>query len=169
MVKGPLNGPKLFRQACAVVMFNIEIWLIGDDRLIQSFNPMYLTFHTLFCAFNSPRYGHSCNINPGTQRILITGGFNGGTLDTTEIIDIPTLSVTNAAQMKSKRYEHGMGIMTIDGEEKVVAFGVEFGNGVFVDLFEVYHANTNSWELLNINLSEGKNHFGYVTIKEGDI
>ena len=60
--------------------------------------------------------------------------------------------------------------MTIGGEEKVVAFGGEFGNGVSVDTFEVYHANTNSWELLNINLlSKGKNHFGYVTIKEGDI
>ena len=66
--------------------------------------------------------------------------------------------------MKMKRYEHGIGIMTIDNEEKVVTFGGEYGNGQFLDSIEVYHTNTGSWELLNKTLTEPKNHFGYLTI-----
>ena len=172
--------PNGYVRGCAVAISNDEIWLIGgtDTRgrirsRILSFNTSSQSFSELGTTLHQNRYGHACVIIPGTHQILVTGGYtkfrNGysykkGILNSTEIIDIATGNVTYATPMNMKRYEHGIGIMTIDNEEKVVTFGGEYGNGQFLDSIEVYHTNTGSWGLLNKTLTEPKNHFGYPTI-----
>ena len=61
---------------------------------------------------------------------MITGGYNDyeGYLDSTEILDTEDGSVTMASPMNSKRGGHGMGVVTINGEERLAVFGGSDGN-----------------------------------------
>ena len=54
---------------------------------------------------------------------MITGGGNDDFLDSTEILDTEDGSVTMASPMNFKRAYHGMGLVTINGEERLAVFG----------------------------------------------
>ena len=116
-------------------------------------------------TLNQGRRGHVCIKIPGLEKVLVAGGDVGDNLalNSAEIIDIATGSVTNT-QMNSKRTRHGIGIMTIEGEEKVTVFG---GHGIYekLDSMEVYHHDTQSWEMLDSKLSKPKSSFGYLIIQ----
>ena len=74
-----------------------------------------------------------------------------------------TQSVTFTGSMNSARQNHGMGIMTIGNEDKIITFGGN--NGTNLDTIEVYKEDTQSWELLATKLSQPKHQFGYLSIK----
>ena len=99
---------------------------------------------------------------------MITGGINFGYLDSTEILDTEDVKVTMASPMKSKRFGHGMGVITINGENKLAVFGGFDGENA-LDSVEIYNTETEKWEVTDIKLSEAKYGFGFVTIKLGDI
>ena len=54
---------------------------------------------------------------------MITGGYNDGSLDSTEVLDTEDGSVTMASPMNSKRDGHGMGVVTINGKDRLAVFG----------------------------------------------
>ena len=89
-------------------------------------------------------------------------------MDSTEIIDITTQSITNASPLNAKRYLHGIGVMTVSKEEKIVVLG---GNDGFnwLDDIEVYQDDTQTWTLKDIKLSEAKFSMGVLTVKKGDL
>ena len=98
---------------------------------------------------------------------MITGGYSGGTLDSTEIMDTKDGSVTMASPMISKRRHHGMGIVTIDGKERLAVFG-GFDGRTVLDSVELYNTQTEKWENTEIKLKEPKDGFSALTIKRGD-
>ena len=53
-----------------------------------------------------------CAFIPNTNKIIITGGYDNGYLDATEILDIEDRKVTTAGPMNTKRDLHGMGVVT---------------------------------------------------------
>ena len=117
---------------------------------------------------NLGRWGHRYAFIPNTSKVMITGGYSDGYLDSTEILDCEDGSVTMGSPMNSKRYMHGMGVVTINGENRVVVLG-GFDDGKDLDSVELYNTKTEKWEMADFKLSEAKWGFGFHTIKLGDV
>ena len=73
-----------------------------------------------------------------------------------------------ARPMNSKRDGHGMGVITINGENKLVVFGGYDGRNE-LDSVELYNTQTEKWEMADLKLSEAKFIFSFLTVKLGDI
>ena len=164
--KIPGNG---FYDGCSIAIFQDEIWLIGGGRFtkqrILSFSVNNQNFTVLPTKLKKGRYRHQCAFIPGTRHLMITGGYTNEYSDSTEIIDVENRNVTEGPPMNSKRGEHGIGVLNIDGQERVVVFGGYNSEDVYLKSVEVYNAQTQRWERTNIELSEAKAEFGFMTIK----
>ena len=102
---------------------------------------------------------------------MITGGIGifSAFLDSTEILDIAEENVTMASPLNPKRVGHGIGIVTINGKEKMVAFGGFDDRRTLVDEVQVYNVQTKKWEASDIKLSEPKHNFGFTSVTLKDI
>ena len=171
---GKTKIPGGFYRGCAIaVKSDQEIWLMGESwnsgNKILSFNVSDHTFKELPFHLNIKRVGHRCAFIPNTNKVMVTGGFNADDcLDSTEILDIENGTVTMASPMNFKRYDHGMGVVTINGEDRLAVFGGH-GGGKLVESVELYNATTERWETLDIKLKQQKFGFGFVTVKLSDI
>ena len=147
------------------------MWLIGGyftEKRILKFNVESHTFQVLPFQFNVGRWNLSCAFIPNTNKIMVTGGFDNGSLDSTEILDTEDGSVTMASPMNSKRHGHGMGVVTINGENKLAVFGGNYG-GKMLDSVEFYNNQTGKWENTDIKLKEARNYFGFLSVKLADV
>ena len=167
-----------FSRGCAVfVKSKQEIWLIGGyiagavslERILI-FNVNDHTFRVAPSVLNVARYGHRCAFIPNTNKILITGGrVHAGCFDSTEILDPKDGSVTMASPMNTKRAFHGMGVITINGEERLAVFGGNSCSGTWLDSVELYNSQTQKWETTTIKLNQPNSSFGFLTVKLADI
>ena len=148
-----------------------EIWWIGGGRTekrILCFNVNVNNFQVLPFHLNAGRVLHRCAFIPNTNKVMITGGCNVGVLDSTEVLDIEYENVTMASPMNSKRFAHGMGDVTINGEKRIAVFGGHDGGNSVVSV-ELYNTHTERWEMADFKLSKAKHGFGFLPIKLGDI
>ena len=176
---GKTKIPGGFGFGCAIaVKSKQEIWLIGGtetQKRILSFDVNDHTFQEMPFHLHMGRILHKCTFIPMTNKIMITGGhyytdhyYTGHSLNCVEILDTEDESVTLASPMKSKRLSHGMGIITVNGEDKVAAFG-GLGERNYLVSVELYNTHTGKWEMTDLKLSELKCSFGFLAIKLGDI
>ena len=151
-----------------------EIWLIGgygNANRILKFNVNDHTFREMGTQLNVERYGLKCCFIPNTNKIMITGGYysNGSDLvriDSTEIYNTEDESITMASPMNFARCHHGMGVITINGEDKLVVIGGSGSDGSV----EQYNIETKKWEISNIRLNGGRRSFlQMLQIKLADI
>ena len=117
---------------------------------------------------NVGRSHHRCAFIPNTNKIMITGGYDNGYLDSTEVLDTENGSVTMASPMNLKRFAHGMGDVTVDGENRLAVFGGRNGENS-VDSVELYNTQTEKWEMADLKLSKAKFGLGFLSIKLVDI
>ena len=174
-ILGTAKIPGGFSSGCSIAISQDEIWLIGGggyktDQRILSFNVNNQNFTVLPTKLKQGRATHQCAFIPGTRNMIVTGGYffsDGAYFDTTEIIDVKTRNVTEGPSMNSKRGGHGIGILNIEGMERVVVFGGVYHDSewIYLKSVEMYNAETQKWELTNIELSEAKGSFGFMTIK----
>ena len=126
-IMGKTRIPGGFDRGFAIaVKSGQEIWLIGGDgteKRILSFDVESHTFQELPFQLNVGRRRYICAFIPKTNKIMITGGYDNGYLDSTEVLDTERGSVTMACPMNSKRFGHGMGAITINGENRLAVFG----------------------------------------------
>ena len=138
-IMGRTEIPGGFRIGCAIaVKSDQEIWLIGGqgtEKRILSFDVVSHTFQVVPFQLNVGRYGHRCAFIPKTSKIMITGGYSDGSLDSTEVLDTEDGSITMASPMNSKRTGHGIGVVTINGKDRLAVFGCFDGRTTLV-LFE---------------------------------
>ena len=171
MGKTDLPGPGNSNGCAITVKSKEETLLIGgagpQDKIL-SFNVESHTFKVLLFQLSVGRLNHRCAFVPKTNKIMITGGYNYGFLDSTEILDIEHRSVTMASPMNSKRVHHGMGVVTINGKDRFVVFGGHDG-GKKLDSIEFYNTQTEKWEMTEFKLSEPKFGFGFLATKLVDI
>ena len=126
-------------------------------------------FHYLFpFQLNVGMINHRCALLPNTNKIMITGGYCDGYPDSTEVLDIEDGSVTMGRPMNSNRAGHGMGVVTINGKDRLAVFG-GYDAGKKLDSIELYNTQTEKWEMTGLKLWEPKFGFGFLTIKLGDI
>ena len=170
---GKTEIPGGFSNGCAIASKSgQEIWLIGGgstQKTIISFNVNDHTFQILPFQLSFGRWGHRCAFIPNTNKIMITGGYDNGCLDCTEVLDTDNGNVTLASPMTSIRFRHGMGVFTIKGEDRVAVFGGNFVGGNELDSVELYNTKTEKWEMADFKLSEAKFDFSFLTVKLGDI
>ena len=76
--------------------------------------------------------------------------------------------VTMASPLNSKRVDHGMGVITINGENRLAVFGGSDGR-TQLDSVELYNSQTEKWEMADFKLSKAKSAFSFLTVKLGDI
>ena len=165
-----------FKEGCAVAISSEEIWLIGGHKTesrILSFNTRNHKFKEVnTIQLKEGRYGHTCIQIPGTTKIMVSGGGDSSRnlLDSAEIIDFESKSVTNTGKMNFKRAYHGIGILTLDGEDQVAIFGGYDENYDEHDSVEVYDQETQKWTTLtDIKLTQAKAGFGFLTFKQDDL
>ena len=160
-----------FSSGCAIVVKSgQEIWLIGGwttEKRILSFNVESHTFQVLPFQLNVGRWGHRSAFIPNTNKIMITGGYCDGYLDSTEILDIEDGKVTMASPMNSKRDIHGMGVVTIDGNDRLAVFGGNEGRNE-VDSVELFNPQTKKWENSNLKLNKANSGSSFLTVILGD-
>ena len=183
---GKTEIPGGFLRGCAIaVKSDQEIWLIGGletTKRILSFDVNDHTFKELPFQLNVGRKGHRCALIPNTNKVMVTGGDDNSSNDTmwilnsTEILDTEDGSVTMASPMNSKRSIHGMGVLTINREDRLAVFGGYSGtkSGGFdgrswLDSVETYNTQAEKWETSDIKLSEEKDIYGSLTVKISDI
>ena len=163
-----------FSSGCAIaVKSGKEIWLIGGygtGMRILCFDVVSHTFQVMPFQLNVGRLNvgrqfQTCAFIPNTNKIMITGGCN---VDSTEILDAKDGSVTMASPMNSKRRSHGIGIITVNGEDQVAVFGGHDGENE-LDSAELYNTQMEKWEMSDLKLSEPKLGIGFLTIKVEDI
>ena len=99
---------------------------------------------------------------------MITGGYGNGVLDSVEILDTGDGSFTLASPMNSKRVNHGMGVVTINDENKLAVFGGWDGRAK-LDTVELCNTQTEKWEMMKFKLSKARSGFSFLTVKLGDI
>ena len=182
-ILGKNEIPGGFEEGCAIsTKSEQKILLIGgkgNGKRILSFNVHDQTFELLNSQLNVERWGHGCAFIPNTNKIIITGGFDNSLLNysedgidncflnSTEILDIENGNVTMASPMTTKRRHHGMGIVTLNGEDRLAVFGGF--NGKSLDSVELYNTHTRKWETADFKLNEAKASSSFLTIKLGDI
>ena len=167
---GQIRIPDGFQRGCSTAISKDEVWFLGGyitKKRILSFNVNTQTFTELPTKLKQGRFGHQCAYIPGTSNIIITGGYSTSLQveDSSEIIDVINRNVTEGPSMNSKRAYHGISVLKIDHQERVVVFGGQTSTSSYLKSFEMYNAQTQKWELTNIELSEAKSMFGSMTIK----
>ena len=180
--EGKIEIPRGFYHGCAIaVKSEQEIWLIGGvrtEKRILSFNVKDHTFQELpFQLGSLGRFGHKCTFIPNTNKIIVTGGalrynnlFGKGIKTSTEIIDTEDGDVTMiSSSMNICRAYHGMGVVTINGQDQLVVFGGRNDQGEKLNSVEIYNIKTEKWENAEIKLNEPQGNFGFLTIKLSDV
>ena len=171
---GKTEIPLGFADGCTIaVKSDQEIWLIGGyktKKRILSFNVRNHTFQVLPFNLNIGRASARCAFIPNTNKVMITGGYCSATyLKSTEIIDPEDGSVTMASKMKYKRIGHGMGIVTINGEDRLAVFGGYHEETLQRDSIEFYDNQNGKWERKSIKMKEARSSFGFLSLKLSDV
>ena len=170
--------PGGFKRGCGIaVKSEKEIWLIGGvktGKRILAFNVIDHTFKELPFQLNVKRSGHRIAFIPNTNEIMITGGTladhsNEKSLNSTEILDTENEIVHLASPMNFKRLHHGIGTITINGEDKLAVFGGVDTERTSLDRVELYNDQKDEWETTTIKLSIADNKFAFLAIKLADI
>ena len=177
--KTKIPGEESFQSGCAIaIKSKQEIWLFGgsfgrygsikEDRIIR-FNVNDHTFEYLPFKMRVGRSSHCCAYIPNTNKVMITGGYIRSFLDSTEIIDTENGHVTLASPMNYKRACHGMGVIKVNGEDRLAVFGGKGGNFTWLDSVELYNTSTGKWENSDIKLKTPMSNFASLDVKLEDI
>ena len=156
------------------VKSGLEIWLLGgslNEKRILSFNTNDHTFQELPFQLNVGRVAARCAYIPNTTKIIVTGGYNSTSfhLDCTEIIDTDRRVSLTARAMTHKRFGHGIGVVNVNGKERLAIFGGRHGFCKWLDCVELFDTKTEKWEKTNIKLNEPKEYFGFLNVKLSEI
>ena len=103
---------------------------------------------------NKRRVYSKCAFIPGTNKVIITGG--DADTNSTEIFNTEDGSITMGSPMNSKRSDHGIGLITVNDEDRLAVFGGSYDD----TSFEVYNTQTGTWEKTDIKLKEPTSNFG---------
>ena len=75
------------------------------------------------------------------------------------------MSVKDGGDLNEARYGHGIGIIEINGIQRLVAFGGFDGHckrkGKWLTSFEVWNDSLECWEKTDMKLPEPLSYFGY--------
>merc|ERR1712223_586519 len=164
--EGKTSIPGGFNKGCVVKLNNNELALVGGagtESRIMKFNTATKVFTENWGRLKQPRRDHSC-VTLGNS-ILVVGGFSGGYLASSELINIEDgrQSETDVGDLNSER--DAFGLVSLGGnKKKILAIGGSGGGRTDHDSVEEYDENTGQWKNVNMKLSEKKGKFGYLAV-----
>ena len=131
-----------------------------DSDKILIFDVENQTFREFPARLEWGRFETRAALIPGNDnKILITGGALITPDSSVEMIDMENGTVTEVNPLNTERAGHGIGILEINGEEKLVVFG-----GAKESFMEIYNTQTRKWEIAtNIRFSTDSS-FGFLTV-----
>ena len=106
-------------------------------------------------------------ITGGTDITLQVPGLKPLSYDLTEVIDLSTRTTRITSTLNIPRQNHGMSIMKIAEEFKLVAFGGEHEQ-CLLDSVEIWNTHSETWEILKTHrLRLKRSRFSAVTVFNG--
>ena len=149
-------------KGCLVALSNEEILLIRSDQILK-FDTSSETFTNVDTKLKQARRNFACSFIPGTHKIIIAGGQDEefDIIDSTEILHVQDdgkIIATKANPMNLKRSNHGIGLLTIQGEERIALIGGSENS------IETFNSKSGKWELSELKLSERRSDFGRVSV-----
>ena len=179
-ILGNCKIPGGMENACAIpIESKQEILLIGGSinnygtqKRILKFKVKNHTFEELPTKLIYGRQGHRCAFIPGTKKIIITGGasLHHSSMSSTEILDTEDYSITMAQnQMNVGRSCHGIGIITVNDEDRLAVFGGINRQCGALESVEIYNADTQKWVMSDMKLSGKRYGFGFLSVKYKDL
>ena len=156
-----------FEEGCGVAISDEELVLIGGKRskhVIQKFNVKDHSWQEIDGPLIQEKYGHSCiKLN---NTIIVSGGRKSysGYINSTELIDVETLSARPGPEMNVVRAFHRLVLAHINDELKVLAVG-GYSNHGYTDTIELWDPESESWTLSSdMTLAEAKYELGAVSV-----
>ena len=73
-----------------------------------------------------------------------------------------------ASPMNTCRSGHGMGVITVNGEDRLAVVGGHFVSSE-LDSVEIYNTLTEEWETTNIKLPTPSSDFGFLSLNLRDV
>ena len=174
-ILGNNDIPEGIRDTCAIAInSDQEILLIGDinpsfNRRILKFDVKNHTFEEMSTKLIIGRSGHRCAYVPGTKKIIITGGYDCHDdmdfTNSTEILDTENGTVTLGNPMNIRRADHGIGILTVNDEDRLAVFAGRNFQNASLDSVETFNTKTQMWEMSDIKFDQGRFGFGFLSVK----
>ena len=149
---------------------NTELILIKEDHIIK-YNTVTKVWSG-FCKLKVRRQNFASAILEG--KLVITGGTDCSnpipgqkqlSYDLTEIVDLSSKTSRIASNLKTSRQNHGMSIMKIGIEFKLVAFGGESEeDSGLLDSIEVWDGQSETWKVSELKLQEKSSRFSAINV-----
>ena len=108
------------------------------------------------------RHTHKCFFHGGN--IVVTGGYGGGYLKSTEIVNVSDGTSRKVGDLNVARDNHGMGVACINRKSKLIVFGGYNQDDKYLDSIEEWDEENETWTISTKKLSERKGYFGYCQI-----
>ena len=168
---GSTNIPVEFDGGCAVLVPEMNaILLIGGwqtEKRVLTLEIGTRDFKAMNVTLLNQRKNQECARLPDTNVIVITGGGvdDDNVLDTTEVFNLEDNTITLGSPMNTKRWKHGMAVITVDDEDRLAIFGGRDENGDYLDSVEILNPRSRKWEVKSdLKLKEPKEEFGYISL-----
>ena len=162
---GPSVPNPGIREGHGVAISKTDFLLVGGSgtyNRILKYNIESRTFNWQWTEIGSLLQGredHRCFFHGG--KVVVTGGYFGGYLKSTEIINISDGTSRKAGDLNVARSHLGMGIAHINGKSKLIVFGGETGHMQYTDSIDEWDDESETWTMSSMKLSEAKRKFGY--------
>ena len=163
---GKTEIPDGFQHGCAIAIKSDQyILLIGGSKTrnrILCFDVLNKTFTEYPTRLEVGRSGHRCCMIPGTRKVMITGGLR--TMNSTEIFDTTDQSIEIGSMLNLARYDHGIGVLTINSMDRIAVFG-GYDWKKTLNSVEIYNPQTKTWEISDIEIKEARAGFGFLNVQ----
>ena len=164
----PLPEPGI-SEGHGVAISSTELVLIGGystRKMVLTYNIEDQTWTDLGDILVTGRCHHRSVFFNG--KVIVSGGneeqFTLEGIKSTEVIDLSNGTSRRVGDLNIARHHHGMGIMEINGKDKVVVFGGSNNHDKELDSVEEWDEKTETWTLSTMKLSEPKSSFAYCQI-----
>jgi len=159
--EGRTKIPEGFKYGCVVeVPGKQEILLIGGletQTRILKFDIETQAFEEMNVSLLDGRWYHACAKIPDTNLLMITHARG------TEIFNLEDNTIVQGNSMNTKRYDHGMAVVTINNQDHLAVFGGFFGKD-FLDSVEILNPRTRKWELSDMKLNSPRRGFAQISL-----
>jgi len=97
------------------------------------------------------------------QKVIIAGGYNGGPLRSTEVLDLDSREITAGGDMATPRSYFHLATIRSGGQEKVFAVAGLDASGNKLNSVEEWVEESSTWKAAD-NIAQKRDEFGAVTV-----
>ena len=153
---------RILEGSCGIKISDDELLIIGGsapETTVLKLNTSENSWHNT--TINLSAFDHRCIVL--NRKIIITGGIGLYSTFIIDILDDDKLELRGGGNLSKHRQEHGMGIINLDSEFKVIAFGGVSTTGEEHNSVEMWNDSEETWSNSGLILQKPKLKFGFGT------